>query len=370
MPEAPEIRCNLKVYRLRRGWSQEELARKVHIKRQAVVDLEKGRYLPNTLSALRLAKVFDCAVEDLFMLWEENEQELSLPDAGLPADTRLAVGKVRDRLVGLPLHASMSFTLRAADGLLSGPGRVRLHASPQALEESLLLAGCDPALDLLDDHLRRVLPNARIRCVFASSGRALELLAGGCIHAASSHFHNDGAGEANVEALRAATGGSALPCRVTAFANLEEGLMTAEGNPLELRSPEDLARPGVRFVNREPGAALRRLLDRHLAACGVPASMVDGYTREVGSHGEGACRTACGAADAALGPRAAADAFGLDFIPLAVTRCDVLIPLDLEQHPVAAALLDLLHSGRLRRELAALPGYDSSVTGKEIAVLA
>jgi molybdate-binding protein/DNA-binding XRE family transcriptional regulator len=372
VPEPPEIRCNLKVYRLRRGWSQEELARRIHIKRQAVVDLEKGRYLPNTLSALRLAKVFNCAVEDLFMLWEENEQELSLPDEGLPAGTRLAVGKVRDRLVGLALHASMPFTLRAADGLLSGPNRARLHASPQALEESLLLAGCDPALDLLDDHLRRALPTARVRCLFASSGRALELLAGGCIHAASSHFHNDGEGEgeANVEALRAATGGAALPCRVTAFANLEEGLMTAKGNPLEIRSPGDLARPGVRFVNRESGAALRRLLDRHLAACGVPASMVEGYTREVRSHGEGACRTACGAADAALGPRAAADAFGLDFIPLAVTRCDVIIPLDLEQHPVAAALLDLMHSGRLRRELAALPGYDSSVTGKEIAVLA
>jgi molybdate-binding protein/DNA-binding XRE family transcriptional regulator len=367
VPEAPEIRCNLKVYRLRRGWSQEELARKVHIQRQAVVDLEKGRYLPNTLSALRLAEVFDCAVEDLFMLWEENEQDVSLPDEGLPVGTRLAVGKVRDRLVGLPLHASMPFALRAADGLLSGPGRVRLHASPQALKESLLLAGCDPALDLLDDHLRRVLPTARIRCVFASSGRALDLLARGCAHAASSHFHNEGEGEANVEALRAATAGGALPCRVTAFANLEEGLMTAKGNPLGIRSPEDLARPGVRFVNREPGAALRRLLDRHLAARGVPASMVGGYTREVGSHGEGACRVVCGVADAALGPRVTADVFGLDFIPLAVTRCDVIIPIDHEQHPVAAALLDLVHSGRLRRELAALPGYDSSVTGKEIA---
>jgi molybdate-binding protein/DNA-binding XRE family transcriptional regulator len=370
MWETSEIRCNLKAYRLRCGWSQEELARKVHIKRQAVVDLEKCRYLPNTLSALRLAKVFDCTVEDLFAIREENEQPLRLPEDDLPEGTRLAVGKVRNRLVGLALRASMQFTLRSADALSSGPRRARLFASPQALEESLLLAGCDPALDLLNDHLRRALPTAQVRCVFASSARALDLLTGGYVHVASSHFHNEGEGEANVEALRAAAGGAVAPCRIVAFACLEEGLMTAANNPSGIRSPEDLARPGVRFVNREPGAALRRLLDGRLSADGVPVSMINGYTREVRSHGEGACHVACGAADAALGPRAAADAFGLHFIPLAVTRCDLVIPADSERHPAAAALLDLVHSGRLRRELDALPGYDGSVAGNEIAAFA
>ncbi|MDR1946483.1 MAG: helix-turn-helix domain-containing protein [Desulfovibrio sp.] len=369
MPEPPEIHCNLKVYRLRRGWSQEELAQKIRVKRQAVVDMEKGRYLPNTLSALRLARVFDCAVEDLFSIREESDQEVCLPDGDPPADARLAMGRVRNRLVGLALPSPAPFALRAADGLLTGPNRARLLASSRVLEESLLLAGCDPALELLNDLLRRVLPMGQIRCVFASSRRALDLLAGGYAHAASSHFHNEGEGEANVEALRPGPGGSVVPCRVLAFAYLEEGLMPARNNPLGIRSVEDLTRPDIRFVNREPGAALRRLLDRHLAAAGVPASMVNGYRREVRSHGEGACHVVCSAADAALGPRAVADSFGLDFLPLAVTRCDLIIPADLEKHPVAAALLDLVQSGRLRRELAALPGYDSSVTGREIALI-
>ena len=65
MPRDPRILCMIKPYRQRNGWSQEELAEKVRIGRQAVYDMESGRYLPNTAVALRLARVFGCAVEDL-----------------------------------------------------------------------------------------------------------------------------------------------------------------------------------------------------------------------------------------------------------------------------------------------------------------
>jgi molybdate-binding protein len=131
----------------------------------------------------------------------------------------------------------------------------------------------------------------------------------------------------------------------------------------------DLARSDLRLVNRENGAALRVLLDDRLAAAGIPAAQISGYHREVGDHIEGAQRVACGIADAALGLRAIAEAFDLGFLPLATARCDLVIPEDLCEHPVVQILLDTLQTRRLCRELAALPGYDASVTGKAIARL-
>ena len=62
----PEIICRLKQIRSRKKLTQAALADLVGIKRQAIYDLEAGRYLPNTLVALKLARVLQCRVEDLF----------------------------------------------------------------------------------------------------------------------------------------------------------------------------------------------------------------------------------------------------------------------------------------------------------------
>ena len=120
------------------------------------------------------------------------------------------------------------------------------------------------------------------------------------------------------------------------------------------------------MVNREEGAALRKLLDTQLARHGLPIVEVKGYMEEVHSHNEGAMRVASGTADAALGLRIVAESFGLDFVPLAITRCDVVIPSNLRDHPGITVLLDLLQSSAIRKELGSLPGYDPSDTGKMI----
>jgi molybdate-binding protein len=126
----------------------------------------------------------------------------------------------------------------------------------------------------------------------------------------------------------------------------------------------DLA--AIRFVNREEGAALRKLLDSELARLGMPVSGIDGYAEEARSHFEGALRVAGGAADAALGLRIVAASLGLGFVPLATTRCDLVIPKDLRDQPGIAVLLDILQSSGLRKELRSLPGYDASEAGRMI----
>lgn len=52
--------------RRRLNLTQEELARKVEVTRQTIISIEKGNYVPSVLLALRLAKTFKKAVEELF----------------------------------------------------------------------------------------------------------------------------------------------------------------------------------------------------------------------------------------------------------------------------------------------------------------
>ncbi|SCY88438.1 substrate-binding domain-containing protein [Desulfoluna spongiiphila] len=364
-----DIVCNLKTYRLGKGWTQDELAEKAGLRRQAIYDIESGRYLPNTAVALKLARLIGCRVEDLFV--DQAPPETRRLDAihgeAEPA-TRLALGRVRHRLVGLPMDgpASTAFGFCAADGLMArGTRSAEMLTSDEALGKTLILMGCDPAFGILGTHLSRKMPDARIHCRFASSTTALEGLHRGVTHLAGTHMHNTGEQEANLVMVDEKMKNT--PCRVVGFSLMEEGLMVARGNPLGIRRASDLARPGVRFVNREPGAALRVLLDDHLERDGVPEGAVSGYRTEVTSHGEGAVRVICDVADAALGLKGVAEAWNLDFVSMAVARCDLVIPGDLEAHAGIRALLDLLQSPALRREIDSLPGYDSAVTGKMIA---
>jgi putative molybdopterin biosynthesis protein len=71
-------------------------------------------------------------------------------------------------------------------------------------------------------------------------------------------------------------------------------------------------------------------------------------------------------ADAALGLRAVAAAHELDFVPIELVRCDLVIPGDFQDLPAIKILLDVLQSRSLRQELSSLPGYESTCTGNLI----
>lgn len=113
----------------------------------------------------------------------------------------------------------------------------------------------------------------------------------------------------------------------------EQGLIVAPGNPLGLRSIADLARTGARFINRQRGSGTRAWFDRMLQAEAIPSTAIIGYGVEEFTHQAVAAVVASGAAAAAFGVRAAAESFGLDFIPLGtetyylVRRADFASPI-------------------------------------------
>lgn len=366
--EETSIRCELKNRRQKLGWSQGKLAEKVGIKRQAVYDIEAGRYLPNTGIAIRLAKCLGCRVEDLFV-----EREAAPPrPVTLVCDTlsgsRILAARVRNRMVSFPLTGNemLESGFAPADGILERDERhARFFGSDERLDRSIVLLGCDPAFTILGAHLSRATGEHRLLYRFASSHQALDELSNGHAHLAGTHFHNLGDGQSNVIVAKSIL--PQMPSVVVGFSQIEEGLMVQRKNPMNIRQVSDLAQPEIRVVNREPGAALRSLLDDHLDRMGIPVASVQGYDIEVKSHVEGAQSVLFGRADAALGLRAIAEAFGLCFVPLVEVRCDLVIPVDFLELPAVRALLDVLQSKTLRRELDSIAGYGSTVTGTEVA---
>jgi putative transcriptional regulator len=65
------MKNNIKVERAIKGITQEELATKVSVSRQTINAMEANKYVPSTVLALKIARVFDKSVEDIFIL--ENE---------------------------------------------------------------------------------------------------------------------------------------------------------------------------------------------------------------------------------------------------------------------------------------------------------
>ncbi|MGZ0068457.1 MULTISPECIES: helix-turn-helix transcriptional regulator [unclassified Microbacterium] len=49
-----------------RGWSQQRLADELGVSRQTIISIERGRFDPSLPLAFRLARVFGCAIEDIF----------------------------------------------------------------------------------------------------------------------------------------------------------------------------------------------------------------------------------------------------------------------------------------------------------------
>jgi putative molybdopterin biosynthesis protein len=147
-----------------------------------------------------------------------------------------------------------------------------------------------------------------------------------------------------------------------------QGLMTAAGNPLGLRDLTDLARPGVRFINRQPESGTRLLLDDLLARAGVDPRAVTGYRDEEHTHTAVASMVASGAADAGFGIAAAAARFRLDFMPLAWERYCLAVDRDRLDEPGVAALVRLLGAAAFRDAVAALPGYDPADAGRVVPV--
>lgn len=153
--------------------------------------------------------------------------------------------------------------------------------------------------------------------------------------------------------------------KLIGFAKRTQGLIVREGNPLGLAGVADLARPGLRFVGRQPGSGTRLLIDALLRGAGVEPQRVERGTEQAeDSHLAVAAAVACGVGDAGIGIEAAAAAFGLGFVPLAQERYAFVCLKPALEDPAVQALRALLAAPAWLERLRATPGYAPDASGE------
>jgi len=364
------------------GLRQQELALRVGVSRQSLSAVEAGHSVPSAALALRLAQELGCHVEDLFWLDERHapvrvelaadegdpRRERSASGAAArraPDDARVVLSSIEGRWVAHRLTAGDPGTLvTPADGALSRGARVTPFADLDGARDTLLCAGCAPAGGILAARASAARTGGRVVWLDRSSGAALELLARGQVHVAGAHLYDEDAREFNIPFVK-----RRLPGRSMLIFNLarwQAGLVVAPGNPRRIRGVGDLARAGVRFVSRPRGAAAQDLIERLLRRERLQAAPVATPLVARG-HMDVARLVALGLADAGVALPEAARAHGLDFIPLAEERFDLILAKEHGGDARIVRLLDLLSARSFRREMETLGGYVTRDAGRLIA---
>jgi putative molybdopterin biosynthesis protein len=371
----PEIETKLATLRRKRGISAIHLAATAGVSRQTIYAMEAGTFVPNTAVALRLARALNCAVEDLFVLSDGGpppavrSATATLLPGSAPVQPGQAVQLCRvDKRLIASAPSPLPWYFPATDAVVSessrrqGSAAVKVFEADDEFTNRILVAGCDPGISVLSRHVQP----AGIELVLAhrNSSQALELLKAGCVHVAGTHLKDDASGESNLPAISRLFPKHSVA--VIAFAVWEEGIVTARGNPKNIRAVDDVARRDVTIVNREAGSGSRALLDAGLARIGIQPNNVRGYERLAFGHLPAAWQVQSGAVDCCIATSAAARVFGLSFVPLVSERYDLVIR---KQHFDLARienLLNVLSRSGFRRELEGLGGYDTRVSGQRI----
>ncbi|MBI3144635.1 MAG: helix-turn-helix transcriptional regulator [Pseudogulbenkiania sp.] len=156
--------------------------------------------------------------------------------------------------------------------------------------------------------------------------------------------------------------------RIVHVVTRRQGLMVVRGNPRKIYEIGDLARPEVRFVNRQPGSGTRLLLDMLLQKAQVAPAQVHGYEQAELTHAAVAAYIASGMADVGLGIETAARRFDLDFLPLQTERYFFLVRRTTLEHPALQTMIGALQTPEFRRDIGQLPGYDAAHSGVILSV--
>ncbi len=294
---------------------------------------------------------------------------------GLEEFVRVTLGQVAERIVVNPLGrgAGVISTMVKADGFLRIPQlseginageevSVELLRPRSEIANTIVCSGShDLSIGLLEDALKRRAPHLKISATNVGSLGGLLALRRGEAHLVGTHLLDPRTGVYNLPDIR-----RHLKLDDVVVVNLvvrEQGLIVQKGNPKKIRRLQDLTRADVRFVNRQPGAGTRVLLDYKLAKLRVRPERIHGYQREEFTHMAVAVAVASGLADCGLGVRSAANALGLDFIPIEKEEYDLVFRRDFYLSAAGQALLAAMRSDDFRDGVTRLGGYDVGRAG-------
>lgn len=291
---------------------------------------------------------------------------------------RVRMGYVGDKLTASPLSrgAGVVSSFMKADGILVVPQgtegyeageevQVRLLCSLEKLKNTLVVIGShDPLLDEVADMMHVANPSVYMSSSHVGSMGGIMAIRRGEAHAGGCHLLDTETGVYNISFLKKYFPNGGI--RLVRCVGRQQGLMVAKGNPLGITSFADIAKEGVRYVNRQKGSGTRVLMDYLCQQNNVDPADIYGYEREELTHTSVAAQIAGGSADAGMGIYSAAQIYGLDFLPICIEEYDLIIPDHAWDLPVVQQLLATLKSDAFKEKMLAMGGYTVDHPGEII----
>ncbi len=265
----------------------------------------------------------------------------------LAADGRIPCARVTGKLL-FPRHLIDHWVAAGTEGPLPAP---RPPAPP-------IIAGSHDLL--LDWALTE--SGSDLAMLTCGSSAGLERLADGRAVAAGLHLLDDAGGEYNIPAIRDALAGSDVVA--VEWAWRQQGLVVAKDNPKGLSSLADLTSAGVRIAQRQDGAGSRILFLSLLGQAGIAPDALNFISETPKNEIDLGLAIHDGRADAGLAIEAVARRLGLDFLPLARERYDIVIARRDYFEPAFQRLLTFAASDAMRRRASDAGGYDMDGLGR------
>ncbi len=291
---------------------------------------------------------------------------------------RVRMGYVGDRLMASPLNrgSGVVSSFMKADGILEVPQglegyeagtevSVRLLSPMEKLKNTVVVIGShDPLLDELGDMLHVADSSLYMSSSHVGSMGGIMAVRRGEAHAAGCHLLNTENGEYNIAFMKKyfPKGG----VRLIRCVGRQQGLMVAWGNPLDIQKFSDIAKAGVRYVNRQKGSGTRILTDYLCKQEKLDTDTIYGYDREELTHTSVAVQIASGSADVGMGIYSAARLYDLDFIPICIEEYDLIIPDHAWDSPQVQKMIATMKTEAFREKILNLGGYTVDNPGEII----
>lgn len=297
-------------------------------------------------------------------------------DVGADDFVRMTIGYIHGAYVANPLTraAGVTMSMVRADGMLRIPAghmgyeqgevvELELYRPKEQIDRTTVITGShDLSVDVLHTLLRQEHPDRFLVSSHVGSMSGILAIQKGEAHAAGIHLFDEESGTYNVPYIEKHLKGHDVVLIQLVYR--EQGWILPKGNPLGIRCMEDLVKPHVTYINRQRGAGTRLLFDYLLKKEGLSREAVYGYDREAINHLSIAAAVAGGAADVGLGIYSAAQAMGLDFIPVAEERYDLLMTKRFYDSPEGQMLVHVIQSESFKTEMEALGGYSCRESGQ------
>lgn len=286
---------------------------------------------------------------------------------------RMSLHYIDNQLIATPLSrgAGVTMSLVKADGILEIPKniegisageivKIKLLKPLKEIRDYLVSTGShDIVMDLISDKIKLV-------STHVGSFGGILAIKGNKTHIAPIHILDENTGTYNIEAIKKYFPGQKIALIKGIYRT--QGFIVEKGNPLNIKSLEDLTKNSIKFINRQRGAGTRILLDFMLKSSNISSENIYGYDREAATHLEVAMAIKSKTADVGIGIKEAAEITGLDFIPIKEEEYDFLVPFSLLEDPKIIEFITFLKSPIFKSKIESLSGYKLNASGDVVII--